>query len=213
MHARTLNGRLLFALSRYGGLRCPSEHLGLRWGDIDWERNRMTVRSPKTEHHPGGASRVVPLFPELRRYLEECFDLAEPGTEHVITRFRDANANLRTRLLRIIDRAGLQPWPKLFHNLRSTRQTELEESFPSHVVCAWLGNSEPIARRHYLQVTDEHFDRAAEALQNPMQQAHATARKTTQRAITANAKTPENPGCAKPRISVQNNRVEDRGLE
>ncbi len=27
--------RLIFALSRYGGLRCPSEHLALRWGHID----------------------------------------------------------------------------------------------------------------------------------------------------------------------------------
>ncbi len=27
--------RLLFALSQYGGLRCPSEHLTLRWGDVD----------------------------------------------------------------------------------------------------------------------------------------------------------------------------------
>jgi len=44
--------RLIFALSRYGGLRCPSEHLALRWGDIDWERGRMVVTSPKTEHHP-----------------------------------------------------------------------------------------------------------------------------------------------------------------
>ena len=26
--------KLLFALSRYGGLRCPSEHLALQWGDI-----------------------------------------------------------------------------------------------------------------------------------------------------------------------------------
>ena len=38
--------RLLFALSRYAGLRCPSEHLGLRWGDIDWERNRMRYTLP-----------------------------------------------------------------------------------------------------------------------------------------------------------------------
>ena len=41
--------RLLFALSRYGGLRCPSEHLALRWEDVDWDRSRITVRSRKTE--------------------------------------------------------------------------------------------------------------------------------------------------------------------
>jgi integrase len=41
--------RLLFALSRYGGLRCPSEHLALTWGDVNWDRDRFTVRSPKTE--------------------------------------------------------------------------------------------------------------------------------------------------------------------
>ncbi|MEN6497002.1 MAG: phage integrase SAM-like domain-containing protein, partial [Thermoguttaceae bacterium] len=34
--------RLLFALSRFGGLRCPSEHLNLRWTDVDWERSRFT---------------------------------------------------------------------------------------------------------------------------------------------------------------------------
>jgi integrase len=128
--------RLLFALSRYGGLRCPSEHLSLKWGDIDWEHGRITVPSPKTEHHPGGESRVMPLFPELRPCLEECFDLAEPRMEYVITRYRSTNANLRTQFIRIIKRAGLNPWPKIFHNLRSTRQTELEEEFPLHVVCS-----------------------------------------------------------------------------
>ena len=39
--------RLLIALARFGGLRCPSETLELRWGDIDWEKGRMTVRSKK----------------------------------------------------------------------------------------------------------------------------------------------------------------------
>lgn len=68
------------------------------------------------------------------------------------------NCNLRTQF----ERAGLSAWPRLFHNLRSSRQTELSESFPAHVVCAWLGNSEVIARDHYLQVTEEHFAKAAQ---------------------------------------------------
>lgn len=109
--------RLIFALSRYGGLRCPSEHLNLRWEDVDWERGRITVNSPKTEHHVGGESRVIPIFPELRSYLEEAFEQAEEGTEFIITRYRDTNSNLRTQLQRIIKRAGLKSWPKLFQNL------------------------------------------------------------------------------------------------
>jgi integrase len=154
--------RLIFALSRYGGLRCPSEHLELKWSDIDWERGRITVRSPKTEHHEGKASRVVPLFPELRPYLEAVRDEVNPGIEvrfssPVIRRYRNSNANLRTQLRRIIERAGLRPWPKLFQNLRATRETELAEQFPIHVVCEWIGNSEAVARKHYLQVTDDHF--------------------------------------------------------
>jgi len=94
--------RLLFALSRYGGLRCPSEHLALRWGDVDWERGRIAVSSPKTAHHEGKSSRSIPLFPELRPYLEAAWDEAAPGTEFVITRYRDTNSNLRTQLERIL---------------------------------------------------------------------------------------------------------------
>ena len=67
------------------------------------------------------------------------------------------NCNLRTRFLKILKRAGVQKWPRLFRNIRSSRQTELAEIFPSHVVCAWMGNSEDIAKKHYLQVTDAHF--------------------------------------------------------
>ncbi|MBY0587248.1 tyrosine-type recombinase/integrase [bacterium] len=172
--------RLIFALSRFGGLRCPSEHLALRWGDVDWEHNRLIVQSPKTERHEGKASRIMPIFPELLPHLRDAFDRADAGTEFVVAHKRGAGVNWRTQLERIIQRAGLQPWPKLFHNLRATRETELAESFPLHVVCAWIGNSPTIAAKHYLQVTDEHFDRAIrwlpsseKAVQNPAQQAHA----------------------------------------
>ena len=56
--------------------------------------------------------------------------------------------------------AGLEPWPKLFQNLRLTRETELAEEYPLHVVCAWIGNSQPVAAKHYLQVTESHFEKA-----------------------------------------------------
>lgn len=94
--------------------------------------------------------------------------------------------NLRTQLQRIIAKAGLKAWPKLFQNLRSTRETELAERWPEHVVCAWIGNSRVVARKHYLQVTDEHFERAAmlpegtkEAAQNPTQQTSELSREDT----------------------------------
>jgi hypothetical protein len=50
--------RLIFALSRFGGLRTPSEHNALRWEDVNWARNRFLVRSSKTELHEGGDSRL-----------------------------------------------------------------------------------------------------------------------------------------------------------
>jgi hypothetical protein len=87
--------------------------------------------------------------------------VAAEGAEFVITRYRDAKVNLRTQLERILTRAGVKQWPKLFQNLRSSRETELAQRFPIHIVCAWLGNSRPVAMEHYLQVRDEDFARAA----------------------------------------------------
>ena len=35
------------------------------------------------------------------------------------------------------------------------------ETYPAHVVVAWIGHSETVARKHYLQTTDTHFEKAA----------------------------------------------------
>ena len=163
--------RLLVALSRFAGLRVPSEPLLLRWQDIDLATGRMLVHSPKTEHHAGKATRMVPIFPELRPYLEDAQELAPVGAEFVLQSLRKPGAatgdwrsvNLGTMFGKIIKRAGLVAWPRAWHNLRSSCQTELTEMFPSHVVTAWLGNSERIAEKHYLQVLDTHFDKAVSA--------------------------------------------------
>lgn len=164
-----LDWRLIISLARFGGLRCPSEVLSLRWQDIDWKAGRITVRSPKTEHHEGKGSRVIPLFPELRGLLEEAKAAARPNAEHVVNGYREKaitdrgwrSCNLRTQFERLIKRAGLEPWPRLFHNLRASRETELAATYPIQVVTAWLGNTPRIALKHYLQVTDADFARAA----------------------------------------------------
>jgi integrase len=137
--------RLIVALCRYGGIRRPSELLLLRWAEVFWERGRLLVHSPKTEHLEGGAERWVPIFPELRLYLADAFDHAKLGTAFVGTRYRDTNVNLRTQFMGIIRRAGAAPWPKLYQNLRASRETELAAAYPLHVVCAWIGKSALIA--------------------------------------------------------------------
>lgn len=213
--------QLIFALSRFGGLRCPSEHLALRWGDVDWERNRIRIRSPKTEHIEGRDSRLIPIFPELRPYIERVWDEAGEGAEYLITRYRSATANLRTQLQRIIERAGLTPWPKLFQNLRASRATELAAEHPAHVAAAWLGHTTLVAQKHYWQVTEADYDRAAlggdkansEAAQNPAQQAHATDSSGSKPPPASHEKTPELPGNASDCDVVQICSVTPTGLE
>jgi len=198
--------RTIIALSRYGGLRCPSEVLSLRWQDVDRETERIRVTSPKTEHHPGKDSRMIPLFPELRPFLDEAFDKAPDRTSYILERFRARamgptgwrGCNLRTTMEKIVRRAGLTPWPRLFHNLRASRETELMERFPIQVVTAWLGNTPTIALKHYLQVTEEHFQQAlqggAEAVQNPVQQPSGNAGKCWQGGMAGETADAETPG-------------------
>lgn len=63
--------------------------------------------------------------------------------------------------------------------MRSTRQTELSETFPIHVSCTWIGNTLEVAGEHYLQTTAEHFERAVkppqEAAQNAAQKSSEAA--------------------------------------
>jgi integrase len=76
--------KCIVALARYGGMRTPSETLSLRWEDIDWEKRRILVTSPKTEHHPNGATRSMPLFPELAAILDTARTEAPEGAVYVV---------------------------------------------------------------------------------------------------------------------------------
>ena len=206
--------RTIIVLSRYGGLRCPSEVLSLTWENVDWERGAITVISPKTEGC-GQGSRVIPIFAELRPQLEEAWEMAKVGQTHVIPEdmYLPAahgprgwvNCNLKTTFQKIVKRAGLEPWPRLFHNMRASCESDLAREYPITTVCKWIGNTVSIAARHYVQVVDGDFQRAASSgkptAQNTAQSMHAKARHNT----TEGATNPKPEEDAKSRKVVTDN--------
>jgi integrase len=152
--------RLILALCRFGGLRCPSEIVPLHWSAVNWTESRLTVASPKTEQHEDHESRIIPIFTEIRPYLDELWDQAPAGAELMFPNHQVSGAALRKKLEKLCRSLGIPLWRKPFNNMRATRDTELRDSYPAHVCVAWLGHSEEIARKHYLQIAKEHWDTA-----------------------------------------------------
>ena len=174
--------RLVISLARYGGLRIPSELIGLTWDCVDWAAGKLKVFSPKTEHNEGGEFRWIPLFPEIKIYLEEAREAAVEGENYIFPTLRDPRVNLRQGLIRIVEKAGLPQWPKIFVNLRSSRATELANRFSQKTISDWvgavslplvgesqnalaeaasiMGHSPKVSHEHYQQTLDIHWQMA-----------------------------------------------------
>ena len=154
--------RVIFVLSRYGGLRIPSEVLALTWSMIDWENDRFTFPSCKTERH-GKIERTVPLFPEIAAELaclKEQVEIArgDRKSDHVISSYRDTTANLRKAYRRILDDAGVVQYEKPFMNNRSTRRNEMDQSgVRCAALDAWFGHDDTTAQKYYEQVTEHDY--------------------------------------------------------
>ena len=73
-----------------------------------------------------------------------------------------------------------------------------------------MGNSWTVAQKNYLQVTDEHFAKAA---QNPAQSAHATERTEPQAAMAAHEQNPVLPAVASGRDYLPIRPVGSTGFE
>jgi integrase len=147
--------RLIFALPRYGGIRFPSEAEDFKWEHVDWENSRFTVHEKKVEHHAGRGRRVVPIFAALRPHLERAYRERAPGAIYVVPRARHG-ANLGTQAKRIIEKAGVKPWPKLFVNMRGSCSDDLErDGVAEKAINAWVGNTARMRQRHYHAVRPE----------------------------------------------------------
>lgn len=115
-----LEWRALLALSRFLGVRVPSEPFSMVWSDVDWERRRIRIPSPKTECH-GKSYRMAPILPEILPHLEALYAAAPEGSVYVFARLRDRDShkaalkgfwsalNLRSALQKKLAKAGIVP--------------------------------------------------------------------------------------------------------
>jgi integrase len=149
--------RAMIGIARYAGLRCPSEIRELRWTDLNWEQKSLTVRSRKTEGNPNHAVRIVPVCVELQPILTELYEAAGEGAVEMVPQARRAHVNIFQGFKKVIERAGMKPWPRLLQNLRASCATDWAGEHPIHESAKWLGHSPTVAAKHYLQSKDLHF--------------------------------------------------------
>ena len=147
----------LLGLCYVAGLRL-SEAMILKWDDLDLDRGLLVVRSTNGEITTKQRTREVRIEPVLRALLGMLKDAADdvPGWNTVAGVLEAGPRNPWRELASTCETAGVEPFT--FKDLRAARDTIWHDRFPSHVVCAWMGHSEKVARDHYLSVPDEYYD-------------------------------------------------------
>lgn len=177
--------KVLLALSRFAGLRSPSETRALRWQHVNWSEGRITVPVPKLAHIPGKETRIIPIFTELHPWLLAAFEAAEPGDDRVVALPSYSGTYLRKVIQAAIVKAAVPSWASTFHSLRASCEIDLAAVYPLHVVVGWIGHDMKVAQRSYLKILDRNFADAAggraakcaaPALQNVTHGSPATAR-------------------------------------
>ena len=89
------------------------------------------------------------------------------------------------------------------------------------MVCKWIGNSQPVAAAHYLQLTDEHFERAiggdSKAAQNAAQKLHERTRNSSKPVPSQDAQIVEtSAGCDQVPVhagTLEEGSIPPRGVE
>lgn len=149
---KTAEFRLLLALVRVCGLRCPSETSILTWEAFDWRLNIFQVKAPKTRRHK--PLRDIPIFAQLKTYLADARTAQYPGGL-VFPTLPSTSASLTDRLEGLCRKARIVLWPKPFVNMRASAERDMLRTLPIDQVTAYLGHSPTTALEHYSRVAKD----------------------------------------------------------
>jgi hypothetical protein len=138
--------RLVIVLARYAGFRIPSEIRHLRYRDFTNTLIRVH-KDTKT------GARDVPLFCEVKEIFSR---LSGPPDELIFTGFLSKDWGAWTMLANTLKRIGMERWPKLFVNLRSSCITDLcKLGYSEKTLDAIFGNSTEVRKAFYIQLQKE----------------------------------------------------------
>jgi integrase len=151
--------RACVALLVETGLRVNKEALRLKWSDIDWTENALTVRSSKTT----AGRRSIPLsafcFSELRRWREL---VGESFSEYVFPNVSDPATpikSIKRSWATAVKKAGMQPFA--IYSLRAVFSSRLSAAtVPDNFISQLLGHASGSLLRVYSKATTQ-FQRDA----------------------------------------------------
>jgi integrase len=131
------------------------EATALRWSDLDFSRNRLTIAGTKTET----SDRTVPIFPPLAALIAEMQARrgAEPADSHIL-RVKECLGALKSSCRRVGVKALTH------HDLRHLFATScIESGVDVPTVSRWLGHSDggALAMKIYGHLRQEHSDTQA----------------------------------------------------
>lgn len=155
--------RFAFACWIYLGMR-HREVFELYWKDVDRAAGKIHVYSSKNRHHDT-ADRETPIR-DLLPFLDAVFvahgysksKKPDPHSK-IIQRWKSTKSNLHTQLKEAVIEAGLEPWPGLIQNCRSTCINRwLRVGVLKHLTLAWAGHDEDVQDGHYSDSEQADFD-------------------------------------------------------
>ncbi len=206
--------RVIIALARLGGLRCPSELANLKWTDINWAAKTIRVTSPKTKRY-GKAERIIPLFSRLDEALSDHWELTGDKSEYVITKeqLRRRGTSLSQRFQRFREAAGIPHFANPFRNMRLSAANDVSRLpgiTPKNIV-DWFGHDMKTALKHYHRTTRQDIQQAVSV--DPFKDSEIVRLARPESDVKSDARTPKHRGVrgSMKRKSLEN-RSETRGL-
>lgn len=152
-HLERADDRLVVGMARYAAVRVPSELQDMKVGDWHRDKNIVRVLSPKTKKC-GKPDRPIVLEPKLTLLLEQCVPSNASPDDWMFpclrSSIRNRSKNVRDRILKVMSRLGIKPWPSLFHGLRRAGTTQWADQYLLSETAAMTGNTPRTIEKHYL---------------------------------------------------------------